>query len=178
MTPKKLNPQKESAVSDLAANMSSAKSVVFIDYTGLQVKPQQELKRRLKDSGADFKVAKNTLIKLAGQNASLPFPEDSDNIFSGQLAVVFANDDSVAPIQTLGKFMSENELPKFKAGIVEGSFQDDAALLKISKLPGRDALTAQALGAISAPLYSFVGTLQGNLQKLIFILNAKAQTQN
>ena len=71
----------------------------------------------------------------------------------------------------LAKFASEFEIPQFKVGIVEKSFQDKESLIKLSMLPGKEALFAQVVGSIGSPLYGLVGTLQGNLQKLVFILD-------
>ncbi|MFI5241361.1 MAG: 50S ribosomal protein L10, partial [Microgenomates group bacterium] len=79
------------------------------------------------------------------------------------------------PIQVLGKFAKEFELPKFKVGVVEGSFQNSDALTKISKLPSRDALLGQLLGSLMSPMYGLTGTLNSNLQKLVYILDQKAK---
>jgi large subunit ribosomal protein L10 len=89
-----------------------------------------------------------------------------------------ADEDPLAPIQVLGKFAKENELPKFKVGIVEGAFQNSESLAKLSTLPGRDALLGQLLGVLMSPEYGLLATLQGNLQKLVYVLKAKAGGDN
>ncbi len=119
-------------------------------------------------------VVKNTLLKRAIELAKIDNKIATDEILSGQTALVIADEDPVAPIQILGKFAKENELPKFKVGVVEGSFQDSESLAKLSALPGRDVLLGQVLGALMSPQYGLVGTLQGNIQKLLFILKQKA----
>ena len=73
--------------------------------------------------------------------------------------------------ETLGKEIKEQDILAFKAGVMEGKFFDKDSITAISKLPGKEQLQANAIGAIAAPLYGIVGTLQGNLQKLLFILN-------
>lgn len=172
MNPKAdIKPEKKDYVKSLSNEMSEAKSVVFVDYTGMGVEVQQDLRAKIKEAGGTMKVVKNTLLQLAGKKAQLPEEVLTDEVLSGQTALVIANEDSVAPIQSLGKFIKEFELPKFKAGIVEGAYQDAAGLDRVSKLPTKDELSAQALGAISAPLYGLVGTLNGNLQKLVYILD-------
>lgn len=174
MTPKaELKPEKKDYVNTMADQLKSASSTVFIDYTGMGVVAQQELKARLRESGGKMFVAKNTLIQIAGKNAGFPDDAITDEILSGQTAVVVASDDAVAPIQILGKFASETESAQMKAGVVEGSFQNKESLLKISKLPGKDELQAKVVGAVAAPMYGLVGTLQGNLNKLVWILKAK-----
>ncbi len=161
-------------VENLTKELEKAKSVVLVNYTGLNVKAQQDLKRKLKEVGGRIVVVKNTLLKRAGEAAKLAKEIVSGSILSGQTALVLGSDDPIAPIQVLGKFAKENELPRFKIGVVDGSFQDEAALTKLSTLPGRDALLGQLLGALVSPMYRLTGTLNGNLQKLIYILQTKA----
>ena len=162
--------EKVTLVDNLIEELKSAKSVVLVNYTGLNVKAQQDLKARLKEVGGKMVVVKNTLLKRAFESAKLDTNMATDEILSGQTALLIANDDPIGPIQTLGKFAKENELPKFKVGVVEGTFQDEASLTKLSTLPGRDVLLGQLLGALMASEYGLVGTLQGNLQKLVYIM--------
>lgn len=171
MTPKaELKPEKKDYVKNITDQLKSASSAVFIDYTGMGVVAQQDLKKRLRESGGQMFVAKNTLIQIAGKEAGYPEDAITDSILSGQTAVVLAGDDAVAPIQILGKFVTEKETAQMKAGVVEGVFQDKNGLLKISKLPGKEELQAKVVGAVAAPMYGLVGTLQGNLNKLVWIL--------
>jgi large subunit ribosomal protein L10 len=169
-----LKNEKVKLVENLTEELKSAKSLVLVNYSGLNVKAQQDLKGRLKEVGGRMVVVKNTLLKRAGESAKLDKGMIEDSVMQGQTALIMASDDPIAPIQVLGKFAKEFELPKFKVGVVEGSFQDEAGLSKLSTLPGRDALLGQLLGALIAPEYGLVGTLQGNLQKLIYILKTKA----
>jgi large subunit ribosomal protein L10 len=166
--------QKVTLVDNLIEELKDAKSLVLVNYTGLNVKSQQELKNRLKEAGARMVVVKNTLLKRAIESAKIDNKIATDEILSGQTALVIADEDPVTPIQILGKFAKENELPKFKVGVVDGSFQDSESLAKLSTLPGRDVLLGQVLGALMSPQYGLVGTLQGNIQKLLFILKQKA----
>jgi len=159
---------------NLTRELSDAKSVVLINFAGLSVKSQQELKSRLSEVDAMMLVVKNTLLKRAGIAAKLDEQVLTDTVLSGQTALVLAKSDPVAPIQVLGKFAKEFEVPSLKVGIVEGLFQDSSALTKISALPSKDALFGQLLGALVAPKYKLVGTLQGNMQKLLYILKTKA----
>ena len=174
MTPKAdIKQEKKDYVNEMAEQFKSASSTVFIDYTGMGVVAQQDLKDQLRESGGTMFVAKNTLIQLAGKKAELPEDSLSDEVLAGQTAVVITTEDPVAPIQVLGKFASSGDMGKMKAGVVEGVFQDRNGLLKISKLPGKEELYAQVVGGVAAPLYGLVGTLQGNLNKLVWILKAK-----
>ena len=162
--------QKEDFVTSLIGNLTDAKSIVLVDFNGLGVKMQQELKKELKKVGATMVVVKNTLFKLASQKAKVPQETYSDTVLTGPTALVIGESDPIAPLQVLAKFAQTNEVPQFKVGIVEGSFQEKESLIRLSTLPGKEVLYAQVVGGISAPLYQIVGTLQGNLQKLLFVL--------
>lgn len=164
--------EKINEVSQLSEQLSSAKSAVFVNYAGLGVKPQQELKKKLKESGGKMLVAKNTLIKLAAKKANFPEESYTDTVLSGQTALVTSSEDAVAPVQILGKFMKESEVGKFKAGVIEGQYYDEAGLTKLSTLPSKEVLYAQVVGGIASPLYGLVSSLQGNLQKLVWILDS------
>lgn len=159
---------------NLTAELKSAKSLVLINYTGLSVKSQQELKKRLKEAGAKMLVVKNTLLKRASETAKLDKEMVTDEILSGQTALVISEADPISFIQVIGKFTKEFSVPQMKVGIVEGSFQSQAALAKLATLPGRDVLLGQLLGSLMSPSYGLVGTLNGNLQKLVYVLSQKA----
>lgn len=176
MSPKAVIKQdKKDKVTALADSMKSASSVVFVDYKGLGVKSQQELAGKLREAGAKMLVAKNSLLKLAGKDAKLPEEALTDTVLEGQTAVIFGNADPVSPVQIIGKFAEEFEIPAMKAGVVEGAFQDADGLVRISKLPSKEVLYGKVVGAIASPAYGLVGTLQGNLNKLVWILKAKAE---
>jgi large subunit ribosomal protein L10 len=169
-----ITPEKAATINSLSTELKKAPSAVFVTYAGMGVKAQQDLKKKLKDGGSTMLVAKNTLLKLAAKEAGYPEEVLSDSLLTGQTAVVLSSDDAVSPVQILGKFIAENELPQFKAGVVEGAFYDKDALVKVSKLPSKEVLYAQVVGAVAAPMYAVVGTLQANIQKLLMILKTKA----
>lgn len=166
--------QKIELVSSLTQELKGAKSVVLVNFAGMGVKAQQELKRRLTEAGAKMIVVKNTLLRRAALEAKLDEKAIEESILTGQTAIVIGTEDPVAPISVIGKFAKEFELPKMKVGIVEGSFQDETALVKLSTLPGRDGLLGQALGSLMGSLYSLVGTLNSPMQGLVYTLSAKA----
>ena len=165
-------------VENLTRELSAARSLILINFAGLSVKNQQELKKRLKEAGGRMIVVKNTLLKRAGEAAKLESEVLTDTVLTGQTALVVTESDPISPLTVLGKFAKEFAVPKFKVGIVEGAFQNTDALIKLAALPGRDTLLAQLLGVLMGPKYQLVSTLQVNLQKLVFILNSKAGTEN
>lgn len=166
--------EKTIFVDNLTEELKGAKSVVLINFAGLTVKAQRELKKRLKGTNSRMVVVKNTLLKRAGIAAKIDEQILSDSVLQGQTALVISSEDPIAPLNVLGLFAKEFEVPKFKVGIVEGSFQDAEALNRLSTLPGKDALLGQLLGTLMGPMYGLTGTLSGNLQKLVYILKTKA----
>lgn len=172
-----LKAQKVDFVEKLKSELKDAKSVVLVNYAGLSVKSQQELKSRLSEVDGKMIVVKNTLLSRAAESAGFK-AEDLESSLAGQTALVISTgDDAVAPIQVLGKFAKEfvsaagESVPKFKVGIVEGSFQDKESLSKLSSLPGRDVLLGQFLGTLMGVQHGLTGTLNANLQKLVYVLS-------
>lgn len=166
--------EKTFFVDNLKEELKDATSVVLVDYSGLSVKMQQELKKSLKPINSSLKIVKNTLFSLAAKDAQLTSEAYTDTVLSGPTAIVITEDDPIAPLQVLHKFSSDKGIPQFKVGVVDGVFHTKESLTTLAKLPGKDVLFSQTVGAISAPLYGIVGTLQGNLQKLVYILNQAA----
>lgn len=173
-----LKADKVTFVDNFVKKLQEATSLVLVNYTGLNVSAQQELKSRLNSVGGRMIVIKNTLLKRAAESAKIDSKVLTDEVLSGQTALVIGVEDSVAPIQVLGKFAKEFSLPKFKVGIVDGIFQDSLSLSRISTLPGRDVLLSQLLGSLISPMYGITATLNGNLQKLMYILKIKAGGEN
>jgi large subunit ribosomal protein L10 len=176
MTPKAtVKSEKKDYVGTLSEKLKEAKSVVFVDYAGMGVSQQQDFKSKLREVGGNMLVAKNTLVSLAGKKAELPEEATDRQLLSGQTAMVFSGEDAVASIQILGKFAGAFEIPKIKAGVVEGVYQDKDGIVRITMLPSKEQLQANVVGAVAAPLYGTVGVLQANLQKLVFIIDQARQ---
>lgn len=167
--------KKEIQVGEITSTFESATAVVLVNYAGLTVKKQQELKKALKTINASMFVAKNNLMQIAGSNAKLPNEAFTDEVLAGPTAVVVTKEDPIAPLQILAKFAKENEIPQFKVGVVEGSFHDKAGLSKLASLPSKDVLFGQVVGAIASPMYGIVSVMEANIQKLLYILQAASK---
>lgn len=171
--------EKTFFVANLTEELKSAQSFVLVNFAGLAVKPQQELKKRLKEVKAKMIVVKNTLLKRAGEAAKIDPQVLAETILTGQTALIVSESDPIAFIQVLGKFAKEfvsaagEAVPQMKVGVVEGVFQDPEALAKLATLPGCDALLGQLLGILTSPAQNLVGTLQNPVQKLIYTVNSK-----
>ena len=162
--------EKPFFVENLSEELKSASSYVLLDFNGLSVKMQQELKKRLREIDANMVVVKNTLFKLASEKAGAPKEVTEDDVLTGPTALIITEEDPVAPIQTLAKFAKEFEILSMKVGVIEGALYNRESLVRLSTLPGKSTLEAQVLGAVCAPLYSLTATLKGNLQKLVWVM--------
>lgn len=171
--------EKVFLVEDLTARLADAKSIVLVDITGLKVPDQQKLRSLLKEVDATLSVVKNTLLKRALQASNFkPQTSSLEPALSGQTAIIISEDDPLSPIQKLGKFIKEFEMPKLKLGIVEQNIYDSSGVLALSKIPSREILVGQLLGILNGPAYGLVGKLQGNMVALVYSLSEKIKMQS
>lgn len=159
----------------LSEKLKGASSVVLVNYSGMNVKAQQSLKKSLKENSAQMLVVKNTLLKIAGKSAGIDEKAIDEGVLVGQNALVISSGDPYAVLSVLDKFAKENQTPKLRVGVIEGTFQDEASLSKLATLPGKDVLMGQLLGSLMSNLYGLTGVLSGNLSKLIYVLDSKAK---
>ena len=161
--------QKQELIEKLGEKIKSAKAVIFADYKGLKVSQLKDLRRKLKESQGELKVAKKTLIDLALQKLSV-----KDAILKkmeGQISLVFGKEDEVSAAKVLYDFSKKNEGLKILGAILEGKFMDQSQALALAKVPSREQSLAHLVGAINAPLQNLVSVLQGNLRSLVFVLS-------
>ncbi len=170
--------EKPFFVQDLTERLKSATSFVLIDYSGLNVKNLQELKKRLSSVDSTLLVVKNTLFKIASKKAGISEEVASDTILKGPTALVITEKDPITPIQVLYNFSQEFGITNLKVGIIGKKFQNKNTLEKIAKLPSKEALIVQTVSLISSPINNLLNTLESNLQKLISLLSQKSKLSN
>jgi len=161
--------KKKEILKDLVDRLSRQKAIVFFDYTGLKVDQFQELRSKLREEGIDCQVIKKTLIDLALEKAGLKVNKIKE--MPGQIALVLGYEDEIAPARILHQFTRENEDLKIIAGIIQGDFLENEAIISLAKLPSKPELLSKLINSISGPTYGLVGALKGNLRKLVFILS-------
>jgi large subunit ribosomal protein L10 len=161
--------EKETIVEDLHKKFSKSETVITTNFSGLDVAAVNELRRKLRESNAEFKVSKNTLFKRAvhGTQAELLL-----NQFSGPNAVVFAYEDPVSIAKILVDFTKENEIFEIRGGVLNGKLIDHAQVHALSALPSREILLAKMLMVLNAVPTGLVRSLSGILQKLLYTLRA------
>ncbi|MDQ3572409.1 MAG: 50S ribosomal protein L10 [Actinomycetota bacterium] len=141
--------EKTIAVEELAGHLSEAQAVFAVDYKGISVTQAAELRTRLRESDASFKVVKNRLAKLAAAKAGTV---ELDELLTGPIALTLINGDAVVVAKTITTFAKEHAVLEFKGGIMDGAALDVDSFQAIAKLPGRDILYGQLVGLAASPL--------------------------
>lgn len=167
--------KKKEIIEQLKDRLERAKSVVFTDYQGLKVSELQSLKDRLREKGIDYKVVKNTLVKIALKDKNLKIDE---TILDKPTAVAFGYTDEVEPNKIVYKFSKENEKLEILGGIVNKEFMDVSKVKSLALLPSREELYAKVVGSIAAPLSGFINVLQGNLRGLVSVLKQYSEQKS
>jgi large subunit ribosomal protein L10 len=162
-------PEKAKQVEELSEIFSKARSVVLNDFTGLNVEKISELRRLCGENDVEFRVVKNTLAKRSIKGTPA---EDLEQYFDGPTALAISRESENLSAKVLVKFADEYELPRLKAGIVEGKIIDATAVLALAKLPSKEELLSKLLGGIKTPGNRLVSVLQGSLRNLLYALNA------
>ena len=171
------NPQKALIVSELREISQNSKGAFLTDYRGLTVAEISKLRKRLRESNAEFHIVKNTLYKLALGGV---ISTELDELLKGPTAIVFAKDDIVAPAKTILDFVREAKKPevKVKGGYIDGKVFDVAQVTAISKLPSREQIIGQLIGTLNAPASDLVGTLNGIVSEFVRTVQAIADQQS
>ena len=131
----KIIEQKAGVVSEIKERFENAKSVVAFDYRGLSVAEVTELRRKLREAGADYKVYKNTLTKRALDELNINMSE----YLAGPSAITFGTDE-LSIVKVLNDFAKEHEALELKAGIVEGKVANLEDLKRYASIPSRETL--------------------------------------
>ena len=143
MANSKIIEQKAEVVNEIKNKFQDAKSVVLFDYRGLTVSEVTDLRRKLRDAGADYKVYKNTLTKRAVEELKI----DLGSYLEGPSAISFSTDE-LSPVKIISEFAKEHEALELKAGIVEGKVATSEELAKYAAIPSREGLLTMLAGGL------------------------------
>ena len=153
---------KEPVVKEIKENIDGAVSVVLVDYRGLTVAQDTQLRKSLREAGLIYKVYKNTMVKRAIAGTEF---EGLTESLDGPTAVVISKTDATAPAREIAKFAKKADKLEFKAGVVEGTVYDAKGLEVISKIPSREELLAKFLGSIQSPITNFTRVINQVAEK-------------
>ena len=161
--------EKKEIVEDIRKRFLESKVVILTDYKGLDVEKINELRRKLKQSGVEYKVVKNTLFVRASEETDISLIKDS---FKGPSAVALSCDDPVTPAKILTEFADEHESLEIKVGVMNGKILDLSAIKKLSALPSREVLLGSLLSVMSGVPSAFVRALNDMPRRLLNVLQA------
>ena len=148
---------KQPIVQAIAEEIKDAQSVVLVDYRGLTVAQDTELRKQLREAGVVYKVYKNTMMKRAFEGTEF---EGLENCLEGPSAIAVSKDDATAPARILCKFAKDAPALELKGGVVEGTVYDVAGLAELSKIPSREELLSKLLGSIQSPITNFARVIK------------------
>ena len=154
---------KKAVVDSLTGKIQEATSVVFVDYKGISVAQDTELRKQFREAGVEYSVVKNTLTNFAAKNAGYDFSK----VLNGTTAMASTTGDPIAPARIVCEFAKKNKnILTIKGGVVEGSVLSADELNGFGELPSKNALVASVLGTFLAPISSLAFVLdQIRMQK-------------
>ncbi|HAP03260.1 MAG TPA: 50S ribosomal protein L10 [Lachnospiraceae bacterium] len=148
---------KQPVVDEISEQIKDAQSVVLVDYRGLTVAQDTDLRKQLREAGCTYKVYKNTMMKRAFAGTDC---EQLSDLLEGTNAIAISKDDATAPARIITKVAKDAPALEIKAGIVEGSYYDAAGMKTIASVPSRDELLSRLLGSLQSPITNFARVLK------------------
>ena len=166
-------PDKVETVGELEQAFSGSSGAILTEYRGLSVKEISALRNKLRPTGGQYHVVKNTLMRRAVGSKLTP---EIETLLKGPTAIAFAGDDVVSTTKALLDFLKDLKKPEIhvKGGYVEGRLYSVEQITALSKVPPKEVVLGQALGTLQAPLTNFAGTVQGVLSEFARTLQALA----
>ena len=167
-----LRQDKERIVSELAERLKSSQNLLVADYRGLSMPEIDELRSKLLETGARFSVVKNTLTRLAAEEAGVKQLLD---LIDGPTAIAFidAEGDPAAAAKILNDTARAHDVLVIRGGLLEGDTVSDVEIKRLATLPPADVVRAQFAGAVAAPLTTIVGLFTAPLRDLVNVLDAR-----
>ena len=148
---------KQPIVSEIKELLDGAETAVVVDYRGITVAQDTELRKKLREAGVSYKVYKNTLIRFAAKGTAF---EALDPNLEGPTAIAVSKTDATAPARILAEFAKTAPAIEIKGGVVEGIYYDAAGMGKIASIPSREILLGKLLGSIQSPITNFARVLK------------------
>ena len=153
---------KQPIVDEIKGYAADAKAAVLVDYCGLTVEQDTQLRKKLREAGVVYKVYKNTLLKRAFEGTD--FAQLDQNL-EGPTAIAFGLEDATAPARILNEFAKEADALQLKAGVVEGTYYDEKGIKVIATIPSREVLLSKLLGSLQSPIANFARVIKQIAEK-------------
>ena len=162
-------------VIQLTEKLGKAKAIYFTDYLGLDVSSITELRKECFNQDVEFRVAKNTLIKLAAENNKI---EGLEGFLSGPTALAISYDEPTIPAKVIKKFAKKHEKPEIKGILFEGEVLQNDRFESIASLPSREELLSHFVGTIQSPLTSLTRILNASMSNMVCVLTNLKNSKN
>ena len=143
---------KQPIVDEIKSYIDGAKSVVLVDYLGITVEQDTQLRKATRDANVIYKVYKNTMVKRAIEGTEFA---DLAKDLEGPTAVAISKDDATAPARVVANFAKKADKVQLKSGVVEGTYYDEKGIQVIATIPSREELLSKFLGSIQSPITNF-----------------------
>ena len=153
---------KQPIVDEIAGYLADAQAMVLVDYRGLTVEEDTQLRKALREAGVDYKVYKNTMINFAIQGTQY---EGLAQFLEGPTAVVFSYDEATKGASIVKKVSETAKKLEFKAGVIEGIVYDAEGMKTIADIPSREVLLSKLLGSFKSPISSFARVISQVAEK-------------
>ncbi len=153
---------KQPVVAEISEGIKEAKSVVLVDYRGLTVEQDTELRRQLRAAGVSYKVYKNTMMNFAFKGTDF---EQLAPYLNGPSAMAYSTEDATAPARVLAEFAKKADKLEIKAGVVEGTAYDAKGMQAIASIPSREVLISRLLGSMQSPITNFARVMNQLAEK-------------
>ena len=153
---------KQPIVEEISAGIKDAQSVVLVDYRGLTVEEDTELRKQLREAGVVYKVYKNTMMNFAFKGTDF---EGLAPYLNGPSAMAYSTTDATAPARVLAEFAKKAPKLEIKAGVVEGNVYDAKGMEAIASIPSRDVLISRLLGSMQSPMANFARVINQIAEK-------------
>lgn len=163
--------EKAALIEEIGAEIESSEAIFAVDYRGISVTQAAELRGRLRDADASFKVVKNRLTKLAAEKAGTT---ELNDLLQGPTALTFVKGDTAAAAKAITSFNKEHEVLTYKGGVMGDTILDEGRFTAISKLPSRDVLNGQLAGMVASPLVTLTRGLGSMISGLAIALQQVA----
>jgi large subunit ribosomal protein L10 len=167
--------EKEKTVDELREKLSLTKSLFLTDFRGLNVDQMTDLRRDLKEKKAEYRITKNSLIRLAARESRF---EGVLDYLKGPTGLVFSFEDPVSPAKVLYEIHKKVEKPKIKIIWMEGKLLDENHLKSLAALPSKEVILTQIVFGLNSPLANLVGTLQGVMRNFVGVLDAVREARS
>ncbi|MBH1941196.1 50S ribosomal protein L10 [Mobilitalea sibirica] len=153
---------KQPIVEEIKGYVEGAKAAVLVDYRGLTVAEDTELRKKLREAGVVYKVYKNTMLNFAFKGSEF---EALSKDLEGPTAVAFGMEDATAPARILNDLIKTMPKLEFKSGVVEGTYYDTNGIKVIATIPSREELISKLLGSLQSPITNFARVLKQIAEK-------------